>query len=102
MNDQAEPTSAAPIDEDSFTEEDFGHPRGTLAIVLISSNPCVEEAVRAITLNAAEMMGIADRVGSLEPGKYADLIAVSGDPLKDITELQRVKWVMKGGVVYKE
>jgi imidazolonepropionase-like amidohydrolase len=58
-------------------------------------------SIRAATGIAAEVMGWSDRVGSLEPGKYADLIAVSGDPLKDITELQRVKWVMKGGVVYK-
>jgi imidazolonepropionase-like amidohydrolase len=46
-------------------------------------------------------MGWQDRVGSLEKGKFADLIAVSGDPLKDITELERVKFVMKGGKVVK-
>jgi imidazolonepropionase-like amidohydrolase len=42
-----------------------------------------------------------DRVGAIEPGKFADLIAVAGDPLKDITELQRVHFVMKGGAVIK-
>jgi imidazolonepropionase-like amidohydrolase len=43
----------------------------------------------------------SDRVGSLEKGKYADLIAVSGDPLADISELQRVKFVMKGGKIIR-
>ena len=59
------------------------------------------DAIRAITTNAAEMLGWADRIGSIEPGKFADLIAVSGDPLADITELQRVRFVMKGGQVVK-
>ena len=46
-------------------------------------------------------MGWSDRVGTIEPGRFADLIAVSGDPLRDITVLEDVRWVMKGGVVYK-
>jgi imidazolonepropionase-like amidohydrolase len=58
-------------------------------------------AIQAGTLVDAEMMGWQDRVGSVEKGKFADLIAVSGDPLKDITELERVKFVMKGGQVVK-
>jgi imidazolonepropionase-like amidohydrolase len=57
------------------------------------------KAIQAGTVNNAEIMGWTDRVGSIEKGKYADLIAVSGDPLADITELQRVKFVMKGGKV---
>jgi imidazolonepropionase-like amidohydrolase len=60
------------------------------------------DSIRAATGIAAEVMGWSDRVGSIESGKYADLIAVSGNPLRDITELQRVKWVMKGGVVFKD
>jgi imidazolonepropionase-like amidohydrolase len=60
------------------------------------------EAIRAATLNAAGLMGWQDRVGALEPGKYADLIAVDGDPLTDITVLQNVKFVMKGGAVVKD
>jgi len=59
------------------------------------------EAFRAATSVAAEMMGWQDRVGSIESGKFADLIAVSGDPLADITELERVKFVMKGGQIVR-
>ncbi|HEV2233393.1 MAG TPA: amidohydrolase family protein [Terriglobia bacterium] len=59
------------------------------------------QAIRAATVTAAELMGWQDRMGSIEKGKYADLIAVSGDPLADITELERVKFVMKGGAVVK-
>ncbi len=59
------------------------------------------EILRATTLNAAELLGWQDRVGSLEPNKFADLIAVEGDPLNDITELERVKFVMKGGAVVR-
>jgi imidazolonepropionase-like amidohydrolase len=50
---------------------------------------------------ASELLGWKDKVGTIEPGKWADIVAVSGDPLKDISELSRVKFVMKGGVVYK-
>ena len=57
------------------------------------------QAIRAATSDAAQLMGWQDRVGTIEAGKFADLIAVEGDPLKDITELQRVKFVMKGGLV---
>jgi imidazolonepropionase-like amidohydrolase len=59
------------------------------------------EVIRAATLNAAELMNWQDRVGALEPGKFADLIAVNGDPLADLTILQQVPFVMKGGVVVK-
>ncbi len=58
-------------------------------------------AIQSGTLVNAEVMGWQDRVGSIEKGKYADLIAVSGDPLADITELQRVKLVMKGGKIVR-
>jgi len=58
-------------------------------------------AIQSGTIVNAEVMGWQDRIGSLEKGKYADLIAVSGDPLADITELQRVKFVMKGGKIIR-
>jgi imidazolonepropionase-like amidohydrolase len=60
------------------------------------------EALKTTTLNAADLMGWTDKVGSLEPGKWADVIAVSGDPLKDIRTLEHVSFVMKGGVIYKD
>jgi imidazolonepropionase-like amidohydrolase len=60
------------------------------------------DAIVSATRTAAEIIGWADRVGTVEARKFADLIAVGGDPLRDITELERVTWVMKGGVVYKE
>lgn len=59
-------------------------------------------AIQAGTINNATVMGWADRVGSIEKGKLADLIAVSGDPLADITQLQHVKLVMKGGKVIRD
>jgi imidazolonepropionase-like amidohydrolase len=59
------------------------------------------QAILAGTLLNAELLGKKDEIGSLEAGKYADIIAVKGDPLKDISELERVKFVMKGGRVVK-
>jgi len=59
-------------------------------------------AIQAGTRTNAEAMGWQDRVGSIEKGKYADLIAVPGNPLSDITELQRVRFVMKGGKIVRQ
>ena len=59
------------------------------------------QALRTGTTVAAELLGWSDKVGTVEAGKWADLVAVSGDPLKDITEVERVKFVMKAGIVYK-
>jgi imidazolonepropionase-like amidohydrolase len=59
------------------------------------------DVIRAITVRSAEMLGWEDRIGAIEPGKFADLIAVTGDPLADVTELERVHFVMKGGVVVR-
>jgi imidazolonepropionase-like amidohydrolase len=58
-------------------------------------------AIHAATVNAAALLGLADQIGTLEPGKRADLIAVQGDPLSDVTVLKRVGFVMKDGQVYK-
>jgi imidazolonepropionase-like amidohydrolase len=60
------------------------------------------EIIRAVTTNAADMLGWQDRIGGVEPGKFADLIAVTGDPLADIGELERVRFVMKGGQVIRD
>ena len=60
------------------------------------------EAVRAATTTAADLMGWGDKIGSVEADHYADLIGVDGDPLADITVLQHVKFVMKGGTVVKD
>jgi imidazolonepropionase-like amidohydrolase len=59
------------------------------------------QAIRSATSVGAENIGWGDRVGSIEKGKYADLVAVSGNPANDITELERVKFVMKGGQVFR-
>jgi imidazolonepropionase-like amidohydrolase/predicted GIY-YIG superfamily endonuclease len=59
------------------------------------------QAIQSATINAADLLGWADRIGTIEPGKFADLIAVEGDPLQDITTLERVRFVMKGGQVVK-
>lgn len=59
-------------------------------------------AIEAATVNAATLLGVAAEVGTLEPGKAADMIAVNGDPLSDITVLKSVRFVMKGGVVAKD
>jgi imidazolonepropionase-like amidohydrolase len=59
------------------------------------------DVIRAITINAAEVLGWQDRIGAIEPGKFADLIAVTGDPITDTTELQRVRFVMKDGQVIR-
>jgi imidazolonepropionase-like amidohydrolase len=60
------------------------------------------QAIQSATTSAADLLGWADQIGAVVPGLYADLIAVDGDPLSDITELERVKFVMKGGIVYKD
>ena len=60
------------------------------------------QAIRASTLGGAELLGWSDRVGSIAAGKYADLIAVRGNPLQDVTTLERVAWVMKGGTVSRD
>jgi imidazolonepropionase-like amidohydrolase len=60
------------------------------------------EAIQSATIVPARFLRIDDRLGSVENGKVADIIAVPGDPLADITALQRVSFVMKDGVIYAE
>jgi imidazolonepropionase-like amidohydrolase len=59
------------------------------------------KAIQTATVNAADLLGIADHAGAIEPGKWADIIAVEGDPLSDVRTLERVTFVMKGGFVYR-
>jgi imidazolonepropionase-like amidohydrolase len=59
------------------------------------------QAIQAATINAADLLGWPGKVGTLEPGAWADIVAVDGDPVKDVTTLERVKFVMKGGEVVK-
>jgi imidazolonepropionase-like amidohydrolase len=59
------------------------------------------DVIRCVTTNAAEMLGWQEKIGAIEPGKFADLIAVTGDPVTDITELKRVRFVMKNGEVVR-
>ena len=109
-------TSRARIHEASFRKAVAAHlriafgtdvgpfPHGTQAkefeyMVRFGMTPA--EAIQAATIRAAELMSWEERVGSVDSGKFADLVAVAGDPLSDITELERVKFVMKGGEVYR-
>jgi imidazolonepropionase-like amidohydrolase len=68
---------------------------------LVNHGMTAVAALQSATMVDATMMGWEDRIGSIEKGKFADLVAVSGDPLKDITETERVKFVMKGGKIYR-
>jgi imidazolonepropionase-like amidohydrolase len=68
---------------------------------LVNHGMTTKAALQSAMMADAEMMGWQDQIGSIEKGKYADIIAVSGDPLKDISELQKMKFVMKGGKVYR-
>jgi imidazolonepropionase-like amidohydrolase len=60
------------------------------------------EAIKAATVNAADLLGLSAEIGTLEPGKRADIIAVQGDPLSDVTVLKQVRFVMKDGRVIKQ
>ena len=82
------------VDDDvDFVSKEFG------ALVRGGLTPI--EALRAATINGAELTGRSADIGSIEPGKFADIVAVDGDPLADITVMEKVVFVMKGGEVYK-
>jgi imidazolonepropionase-like amidohydrolase len=82
-----------------------GRTRGQAAVAVLEGLQAegvpASEILKAATLNGAELIGWADRVGVLEPDKLADVIAVDGDPLKEVKDLQRVRFVMKGGSVVR-
>ena len=60
------------------------------------------QAVRSATVTAAELLGMQDSLGTIEAGKLADIVAVPGDPLADVSVMEKVDFVMKGGVVYRK
>jgi imidazolonepropionase-like amidohydrolase len=76
--------------------------QGEMFPVFVSWGATPAYTLRMATTVNAEIIHMQDRIGTIEKGKFADIIAVSGDPLEDITEMQRVKFVMKGGVVERD
>jgi imidazolonepropionase-like amidohydrolase len=58
------------------------------------------QALRSANMTAAELLGMQEKIGSIEPGKFADIVAVPADPMSDIEQLQKVNFVMKGGAVF--
>jgi imidazolonepropionase-like amidohydrolase len=69
--------------------------------LMIENGMSPMEAVFAATRNAADLIGASDRIGSVQAGRYADIVATDGDPLKDPAAFERITFVMKGGVIYK-
>ena len=93
-----------------YSPDELGYAGGDKAILttLIHGNPSdvaadrfAEQVLTSATLTAATLMAIDDKVGTLEPGKLGDIIAVPGDPLQDIEALSRVSFVAKGGIILK-
>ena len=80
-------------------------PHGTQArefVLMVKFGMTPLAALQSDLLNGAKLLGWGDRIGVLRPGYLADVIAVPGDPLKDISTLEKVSFVMKGGVVYRK
>ena len=86
---------------DTFGMSAHGENAQEFAIMVRAGMPPIE-AIFAATRNAADLIGDTADIGSVQAGRYADLIAVSGDPLQDVTVLEHVGFVMKGGRIYKE
>jgi len=80
-------------DDPDFLDREF--------VALVKGGMKPIEALQAATVNAAELLGLSDQIGGIEAGKFADVIAVSGDPLADITNMERVVFVMKGSETIK-
>jgi imidazolonepropionase-like amidohydrolase len=80
-------------DDPAFLDREF--------IALVQEGMKPVEALQAATVNAAELLGLSDQIGSIEAGKYADVVAVMGDPLAEIKNMENVVFVMKGGDVIK-
>ena len=69
---------------------------------LVKAGLTPAEALRAATTEAARLLGLEGKVGEIKPGEYADIVAVEGDPLKDIGAVERVRFVMKGGQAFRD
>ena len=81
-------------DDPDFLDNEF--------VALVKGGMTPTEALQSATVNAAELLGLSEQIGSIEAGKFADVIAVSGDPLTDITNMKSVVFVMKGGEIIKD
>jgi imidazolonepropionase-like amidohydrolase len=80
----------------------YPHGDNALEFVLMAANGMTPvQSLKAGTSSAAELLGLQDKIGALKPGKAADIVAVSGNPLADIKLVQSVVFVMKGGTIYK-
>ena len=83
-----------------------GKTRGQITLALLAAlegfGMSPAESIRSATLDAAEMLQIKDRAGSIEPNKFGDLIAVTGDPLEHLTAIESIKFVMKGGRIVRD
>jgi imidazolonepropionase-like amidohydrolase len=81
---------------------DIGQGDHTMEFSLMIDNGLAPaQALFAATRNAADLIGVSDKIGSVQPGRYADLVATAKNPLQDPAEFKRVTFVMKGGVVYR-
>lgn len=81
-------------DDPEFVSQEFS--------ALVRAGMAPLEAIQAATVNAAELLGTSHDTGTIEAGKFADIVAIDGDPLKDITRMEHVMFVMKGGEVIKD
>ena len=85
---------------DTFGMSNHGENAQEFAL-MVKSGMTPMDAIQAATWNAADLIGDTADIGSIQAGRYADIVAVAGDPLQDVTVLEHVQFVMKGGVVYK-
>lgn len=84
-----------------YPEKTRGQASASVFSSLVKAGMPPIDVLRAITSNAAEMLGWQDRIGAIDPGKFADIVAVAGDPIADIAELERVRFVLKDGQVVR-
>jgi imidazolonepropionase-like amidohydrolase len=69
---------------------------------MVEAGMAPADTLLSATVNSAQLLGISDVLGTLTPGKYADIVAVAGNPLEDISLMESVTFVMKDGVIYKQ